>query len=74
MGPLSEAEIDKWTKVDTPLSSFQLTDSDKSDESEVDVTNLESPDDENDKNNPLEETFIVKRNVKKVDKVILISI
>ena len=31
--PLSEAEIDKWTKVDTPLSSFQLTDSDKSDES-----------------------------------------
>ena len=40
---------------------------------EVDVTNLESPDDENDKNNP-EETYIVKRNVKKVDKVILISI
>ena len=29
--PLSKAEIDKWTKADTP--SFQLTDSDKSDES-----------------------------------------
>ena len=32
---------------------------------EVDVTDLESPDDENEKNKPLEETFIVKQNVEK---------
>ena len=45
-------------------SSQTLFNSDPEDQ-EVDVTDLESPDDENEKNKPLEETFIVKQNVEK---------